>query len=123
MKNWEDCLGENVYKRKPDKQKAKSLLEITEIRKKDNQRRERTNQNTPLIIETYWEIIKQLLNALLSVNGYKSYSQECLVAYANRYLDLSKYQIKLLEELRKLRNDIDYRGKNLNKDYLDKKRK
>ncbi|PTD94880.1 hypothetical protein C9439_00115 [archaeon SCG-AAA382B04] len=65
--------------------------------------------------------IKQYLTAILSIEGYKSYSQKCLISYASEFLDLTKQEIELLEEMRKLRNDIDYRGKNLGKDYLKRK--
>lgn len=121
MKKWEDCLGEKVYERQPNHEKAKSLVKIAELRKKDNDRRNRNDQNAPLIIEAHWEIMKQYLTAILSIEGYKSYSQKCLISYASEFLDLTKQEIELIEELRKLRNDIDYRGKNLGKDYLKRK--
>lgn len=75
MKDWERCLGEDVYSREKDIEEAKSLLKMARVRKKDNERREINEYNVPLIVETYWEISKQLITALLNLDGYKSYSQ------------------------------------------------
>lgn len=118
---WEECLEEKVHERKKDKAEAESLMKITKIRIKDNERRERIDENVPLIVESYWEIIKQLITASLNLNGYKSYSQECLVKYVENFYDFNKREINLIDELRRLRNDIDYRGRSLDLDYLDRK--
>ncbi len=121
MRNWEECLGDQVQKRKPDIEQAKSLYKLAQVRKKDNNRREKNNKNVPLIVETYWEIIKQLLTASLKIDGYKSYSQDCLIAYAEEFYNFNKREINLMDELRKMRNDIDYRGKIIDLNYLERK--
>lgn len=72
-------------------------------------------------MEAYWEIIKQLITAGLTLDGYKSYSQECLVSYLQEFYDFSEAELDLIDELRKLRNDIDYRGRYLKMDYLNRK--
>ncbi len=72
-------------------------------------------------MEAYWEIIKQLITANLTLDGYKSYSQECLVSYLQEFYDFSEEELDLIDELRELRNDIDYRGRYLEMDYLNRK--
>lgn len=118
---WKECLEKKVYKRQRNKSEAESLLKIAKTRIRDNKRRERTDENTSLIVESYWEIIKQLITSSLNLDGYKSYSQECLISYLKEFYDLSNEEINLIDELRRLRNDIDYRGKFLKKDYLERK--
>jgi len=120
MKSWEECLDENVYERSRDLEQAKSLFEMAEIKSKDNERRERTKEKVFLIVETYWEVIKQLTTALLKVNGFKSYSQECLIAFLREKYQLEERKVELMDQLRRLRNDIDYRGRFLDLDYLDR---
>lgn len=122
MKTWEEC-SKKAHRRKPDKEEAKSLFKLARVRKEDNEERERRNEKVPLIVETYWEVIKQLITALLNLEGCKFYSQECLIVYIEKFYDFDKEKIKLMDELRKLRNDIDYRGRFLDLDYLKRKEK
>lgn len=120
MKDWERCLEEDVYRREKDIGEAKSLLRMAKVRKEDNERREIDEDNVPLIVETYWEITKQLITALLNLDGYKSYSQECLLSYLEEFYEFTEKELHLMNQLRKLRNDIDYRGKFLDRDYLQR---
>jgi len=120
VKDWERCLEEDVYRREKDIGEAKSLLRMAKVRKEDNERREIDEDNVPLIVETYWEITKQLITALLNLDGYKSYSQECLLSYLEEFYEFTEKELHLMNQLRKLRNDIDYRGKFLDRDYLQR---
>lgn len=118
--NWKKCKQEKIYERKADPEEAKSLLKMAEIRQKDNNRRNVTSENVSLIVETHWEVQKQLTTALLILDGYKSYSQECLIEFLKQKHDFKTSHAKKMHQLRRLRNDIDYRGKFLDKDYLDR---
>lgn len=120
MRSWEECLDEKVCKRSEDIEQARSLYEMAEVKDEDNQERDRTEKKVFLIVETYWEIIKGLATALLKIKGFKSYSQECLIAFVEEKYDFERREIDLMDQLRKLRNDIDYRGKFLDLDYLDR---
>lgn len=109
-----------VRERSENPEQAKNLLKMARIRLDDNKRREKTDQNTSLIVESYWEVIKQLVTSLLRLEGYKSYSQECLISYLKYEHKFSQDETSLLDQLRKLRNDIDYEGEFLDKDYLER---
>lgn len=82
MKEWNES-SDLVSKRTPDKEKARSLLEIVALREKDLTTK--GEEFTTLIVEGYYEIIKELLTALLSLDGYKSLSHELLVGYLAHY--------------------------------------
>lgn len=118
--DWEQCLNTNVKKRTPNPEEARSLLKMAKIRLKDNNRRERTPENISLIVETYWEVNKQLITSLLNLNGYKSYSQDCLIRFVEKFYDFSDPDLERMDQLRRLRNNIDYRGEFLDKDYLNR---
>ncbi len=62
-----------------------------------------------------------MITASLTLDGYKSYSQECLVSYLEEFYEFSHEELELIDELRNLRNDIDYRGRYLEMDYLNRK--
>jgi hypothetical protein len=63
------------------------------------------------LIENYYEIIKELISGIMAADGYKTLSHEALVAYLeHNYPNFTNVQILAIDELRKLRNDIVYRG-------------
>ncbi len=118
--NWGECKGEKVFERQVNPEEARSLLKMARLRKKDNERREVRDENVSLIIESHWETIKQLSTGLLILEGYKSYSQECLIEFLKEFHEIPEKDIQKMNQVRKLRNDIDYRGKFLDQDYLER---
>ena len=120
MMDWSKCLEKNVRERTPNPSEARSLKKMASIRMEDNDRRERTEENISLIVETYWEINRQLITGLLNLKGFKSYSQDCLIIFLEEFYNLKKNELELLDQLRRLRNDIDYRGEFLDREYLDR---
>jgi len=67
--DWQQCLNTNVKQRTSNPEEARSFLKMANIRLEDNNRRGRTQQNISLIVETYWEVNKQLITDLLNLNG------------------------------------------------------
>ena len=76
-----------------------------------------------LIVEGYYEVLKELMTALLAVDGLKTTSHECLIAYVERYCaEVSGAEVHLLDQLRRMRNDISYRGVMVDPEYLERNR-
>ncbi|MEW6062928.1 MAG: hypothetical protein AB1571_00965 [Nanoarchaeota archaeon] len=116
MKEWDE-LSEEVSKITPDREKARAILQIIALRE--------ININsmgpelTTLIVESYYEIIKELITAIMSVDGWKTLSHELLVGYLTKfYKEFSHSEIYTIDQLRKTRNDIAYRGVIIKQDYL-----
>jgi len=71
------------------------------------------------IIEEYYEIIKELLTALMYADGYKTLSHTKLIEYFSKnYTELDSFQINLINILRKFRNEIVYYGKKISENFL-----
>ena len=70
----------------------------------------RGTQKAKYVLENAYEAIRELIDALLASNGYKSYSHEASVAYLHE-LGFSETEIYAVDRLRKKRNDIKYAGK------------
>ncbi|MFH0987009.1 MAG: hypothetical protein V1911_03080 [Candidatus Micrarchaeota archaeon] len=118
---WEDCKEEMVKEVAPNKERAKSLSKMAERRLKFIQGK-RSSKEVEFIVEGYYETIKELITALLSIKGYKSYSHECLVLFlAKFYKEFESDEIELIDQLRRIRNDIMYRGESVALDYLNRK--
>jgi len=117
--DFENCIRKGLVKRSgKNREMSNSLIKLANIRLADIDKL----TNTTLKIESYYEIIKELLTALLASEGYKSYSHECLISFArdkfsNKFTGM---EIELIDQLRIIRNDIVYRGAFVEDDFLDR---
>lgn len=119
MKFWEESQDE-VRKVKPDKETAKSLLKMIETRVRVLEIMNR-KEFASLIVESYYEIIKEAITALMAIDGYKTLSHEVLIGYLKEfYPQFSEYEIGLIDEFRKLRNNIAYKGFFIAPDFVER---
>ena len=116
---WDDCLEYKVKKIKENPEQAKALLQLAK-RRLESIKKRRKDEYPQLLIESYYEAIKELISSLLAIHGYKSYSHECLISFLKEYYPnfLDDYQLRFLDGMRKLRSDIQYRGRDVADDYL-----
>ncbi|MCK5459382.1 MAG: hypothetical protein KAI20_05785, partial [Thermoplasmatales archaeon] len=68
---WDDCLEYKVKKVKENPEQAKALLQLAKRRLESIEKR-RKDEFPQLLIESYYEAIKELISALLAIYGYKS---------------------------------------------------
>ena len=116
MQEWDES-SDQVSKLTPDKEKAKALLQLVELREKDL--KTKSEEFTTLIIEGYYELVKELITAIMSTDGYKTTSHELLVGYiASFHKEFPPSEIHLIDQLRKTKNDIAYRGVMIQPEYL-----
>jgi hypothetical protein len=94
---------------------AESLIAMAKERFEDINKESKTYK----IVEEYYEIIKELITALMYLNGFKTLSHKMLVVYLkDNYKELNESEIILIDELRKLRNNILYYGQKVEKEFL-----
>lgn len=121
MQEWNE-MSDQVSRITPDKEKARALLKIVALREK-NITMMKPDELATLIIEGYYEIIKELITAIMSIDGWKTTSHELLIAYLEKfYKEFSYAEIYTIDQLRKTRNDIAYRGVIVRQDYLTRNR-
>ena len=109
MKEWEE-VKELIRKVKPNKEVAKSLLKMAKIRLEEVKQKD-IKKFASLATEDYYEIIKECITALMSIDGLKTLRHEALVAYLKKfYPQFSQEKIALIDMLRILRNKIVYYG-------------
>ena len=107
-----------IFRITPDPERAESLLEMSvdrlELLKLIPKNR------TYKIVEEYYEIIKELLTAVMYTDGSKTLSHVKLIEYfASRYDTLDENELRLIDQLRKHRNGIVYYGRKLSVDFLE----
>lgn len=118
---WEDCIEYKVKKIKENPEQAKALFQLAK-RRLESIKKRRKDEYPQLLIESYYEAIKELITSLMAIHGYKSYSHECLISFLEKYYPdhLDDFQLRFLEGMRKLRSDIEYRGRDIADDYLER---
>ncbi len=119
MIEWKDA-GEEIRKVAPNVEIASSLLKMMDTRIKCLRTIDK-EKFASIIAEGYYEIIKEAITALMAINGYKTTSHEVLVGYLKEfYKEFLEYEIFFIDELRKTRNKIDYKGFFVRKEFLER---
>ena len=104
----------------PDKERAKSIVKMTSLIEKRIIIQDK-KQMTALIIADYYEIIKELITAILLIDGYKALSHKDLIDYLKEnYKEFNAGEISVLNDLRVLRNRITYEGFFIDYSYLSR---
>ena len=110
-------MADEIFKISKDKERARDLLVIAKdgLKVIDILPRKMSYK----IIVEYYEIIKELLTAVMYTEGYKTLSHKKLIDYFNEnYDNLNEARLKLVDSLRKFRNEVVYYGKKISEDFL-----
>ncbi|PIN78815.1 hypothetical protein COY26_02290 [Candidatus Woesearchaeota archaeon CG_4_10_14_0_2_um_filter_33_10] len=118
--DWDVCKKEYIREVSIDKNKINSILKMCSIRLIFAKKQEINNETASIITEIYYEIIKELLTALLLKNGLKSDNHECLISYFKKNYQKCEYETNIIYELKGIRNKINYNGFFIEKQYLIK---
>ena len=103
-----------------DKEKARNILKMVSLIEERIKKQERERM-AALIIVDYYEIIKELITAILLIDGYKTLSHKDLIDYLKgKYLEFTKHELSVLDDLRILRNRVAYEGFFVEPSYLDR---
>jgi len=97
----------DLIKIQPDAERARSIVKLAKLRYTRIKTYEHETES-PLIIEGYYEVIKELITAILFIDGYKTLSHKDLIEYmrTNYSQTLSGNDLNLADQLRKYRNKI-----------------
>ena|SRR3989344_156050 len=110
----------DLIKITPNKEMAKSILKMAALIEERIKLEDKENM-TSLIISDYYEIIKELITAILLLDGYKTLSHKDLIDYLKeKYLEFSQNEISVLHKIRTLRNRIVYEGFLIESHYLNR---
>lgn len=119
MKVWKESK-EEIRDVRPDKEMARSILKMIEVRMKALKLKDR-DAFASLVVEDYYEILKEAITALMAIDGYKTLSHEVLIGYLKEFFpQFSESEIELADQLRQLRNKITYKGFFVPPDYIER---
>ncbi len=108
----------DLIKITPDKEKARSIMKMVSLLEERIKGQDKLRMAS-LIIADYYEIMKELITAILLIDGYKTLSHKDLIDYLKeKYNEFSMHDISVLDDLRVLRNRIAYEGFSVESNYL-----
>lgn len=92
---------------------AKSLLQKAEIRLKRISNETIEGENSSIVFEDVYEVLREASQSLMEVNGFKPYSHEALVSFLKEYKLLSDEKANILDNYRILRNNSVYKAERI----------
>ncbi len=115
MKSFEYYLkNKDVRKASGDMQLAKALLK--DIAERTRGVLKLDIEDFPKIIfENIYDSLREFSDALLAIDGYKSYSHEASIAFLKKY-DFNDAELLALDRFRYKRNGSKYYGKEISKE-------
>jgi len=119
--SWEICMQGHIKKVESDSEKIKSIRKMCDIRLRVTKDIKLDEETASIIATDYYEIIKELLVALLLKNGLKSDNHECLIAFFKHKFPEYGYETETetMHSLKNVRNRVSYDGIFVKKDYIE----
>jgi len=121
--DWNYCERNFIRKVEIDPSKINSLLKTSELRLKDTKNKTVTNENVSFVIESYYEVIKELLTTLLLSHSLRSTNHQCLISFFYKHYPKYEAEAYLISQLCFLRNRLNYYGELINFDFYSKNKK
>jgi uncharacterized protein (UPF0332 family) len=119
LMSWNICEREHVKKVAVDSEKINSIKKMCKIRLKVVNESKGDDERAFIIAEDYYEIIKELLTALLLKHGLKSDNHECLIAFFNHKFSQYSDEVQTIHQLKEVRNRTSYDAVFVKKSYID----
>jgi len=120
LMDWGECRRQFIRTVTPDKEKISSILDTVIKRRKFVDIQQVNQDNVSFIIEGYYEIIKELLVALLLKHGLKSKNHQCLISYFYRKHSDNEFEANFISEMSYLRNRLNYYGEAVDISFYEK---
>lgn len=118
MMGWDVCLSEHIRKIDIDEGKISSIRKMCRIRLDVTKKIILDHETASIIASDYYEVMKELLTALLLKNGLKSDNHECLISFFKHKFPQYEYEAKIMHQLKDVRNRVSYDGIFVKKEYI-----
>ena len=116
---WMECERDFIRQTEKDQEKIKSILKMTTKRHTFIKSVEVNENNISFIVENYYEIIKELLVALLLKQGLKSKNHQCLITYFHNHYPQYEGESYIILRMNYVRNRLNYYGEEISRDFYE----
>ena|SRR3989338_9111087 len=108
--DWSKCLNEFIMDVELDNDKIESLKDTAKARIRFISSIKISEDNVSFIVENYYEVIKELLTAILLKSKMKSSNHQCLISFFyNQYKEYEE-ESNIILQMSYLRNRLTYYG-------------
>lgn len=115
---WEECRAKFIRTVSSDPAKINSIVVMAQERWDFVHTLKVTEKNVSFIFDDYYEIIKELLVALMLRKGLRSGNHQCLFTFFSREYPEKEAEVNLISQMSFLRNRLDYYGERVNDRYF-----
>src|SRR3990167_4613138 len=113
MMDWEECCGRDIAKDvKADKDMISSLIKTSKNKSDTEEMIKLSAITASSKITLAYDSLRELLEALALKKGYKIYNHECYAAFLREVLNKGE-KAEEFDEIRKIRNGVNYYGKEI----------
>lgn len=111
--DWKECCNKKIVKNVGlDLDMVKSLIKSSENKLKSEEKLAMSEITAGSKISLAYDSLREVLEALSLKEGYKIYNHECYTAFLKEIIKESNKGDEF-DELRRIRNDINYYGKDI----------
>ncbi len=115
---WEECIDEGSVRRvRADRNRAKSLLRLAENKWKVAMKININEENASVLFTMVYDVLLEISHAIAVSKGYKILNHLCTTAFLEN-MGLHGIAIKF-DTYRKIRNGVNYYGRQLKKDFVE----
>ena len=120
--NWDVCEKNFIRKVEADLERVESLRKVALIRLRRARESEVVPRYISLIVEDYYEVIKELLVAYLLKNGFRSQNHQCLISYFSKENPELESEAILIGQMSFFRNRLGYYGEEVPIEFYNNKK-
>jgi len=113
LMDWKECEKEFIRKVSVDEERIKAIISKADKRLKRARNTEINEDTVDLVVEDYYEIIKELLVAYLLRNGLRSRNHQCLISYFYKQNPDCEKETLLISQMSFFRNRLNYYGEDI----------
>jgi len=111
--DWEECRSKMIVKNvRPDKGMIKSLIKSSENKIESENMLIMNDVTAASKLSLAYDSLRELLEALALMRGYKIYNHECYTAFLKEIIGESLKGDEF-DDIRKTRNAVNYYGKDI----------
>ncbi len=115
--DWKECEQNFIRKVSQDPEKIKSIIIMANQRLDFVKSVKVTEKNVSFIFDDYYEIIKELLIALMLKAGMRSKNHQCLFTFFSAKFGYEA-EVNTIQQMSFLRNRLDYYGEAIEYHYF-----
>jgi uncharacterized protein (UPF0332 family) len=114
---WQECEEKFIRNVSIDPSKIKSIITMAQSRLEFAKSIKVEENNVSFVFENYYEVIKELLIAVLLQKGLRSKNHQCLITYFAKEYDYQA-EVQLIKQMSFLRNRLNYYGEAIEYEYF-----